>query len=226
MVQKYWYLPSQRKNDSWKLICDPRIVHIGRLSGMLLAPRSTFFSFRQARRRCQSRLNKHLGDLCVLLGQHEAALKYYSQATDQLKSANDWLWMAAALEGQCCASINASHPRRRENDEQEGQTVDVEIKEKRRLTLKRNSRKSPSRSRASQLMSNDEIVSTYEKALVEYSKVETWLVIVDVRGSGWLWFSSGMRLWWKETVVFVVLGISLSSRFLFVFWFCGLFSLV
>ena len=126
---------------------------------------------RQARRRCQSRLNKHLGDLCLLLGQHESAFKYYSTAADQLKAANDLLWMAGALEGQCAASINVSHPAMKENSEGEEQTSEVRRKGKRQLTLKRNSQKSPSRKSPSELMSDSDIVLMYDRALAEYSKV-------------------------------------------------------
>lgn len=88
--------------------------------------------------------------------------------------------MGAALEGQCTASINSSHPCRQENEGEH--TEAVQSKGKRQLTLKRNSRKSPSRHKACELMSKDEIVSTFGKALMEYSKVIIFVLSPLVQG--------------------------------------------
>ena len=49
--------------------------------------------FRTYRKRCQGRLRKHLGDLCLLAGQPGEALLHYQTCLDILKSASDWLWL-------------------------------------------------------------------------------------------------------------------------------------
>lgn len=41
----------------------------------------------------------------MLTGLHQDALSQYSMATEHLRTVNDFLWLAGALEGQCASSI-------------------------------------------------------------------------------------------------------------------------
>lgn len=52
---------------------------------------------RMYRKRCQGRLRKFLGDLCLLAGVPSEAIAHYQTALDILRSSADWLW----LGGEC-----------------------------------------------------------------------------------------------------------------------------
>ncbi|XP_078584497.1 trafficking protein particle complex subunit 9-like isoform X3 [Branchiostoma floridae x Branchiostoma japonicum] len=65
---------------------------------------------RAFRKRCQGRMRKYSGDLCLLAGLTQEALLHYQASADILKSANDWLWLAAAFEGTCAASVTVQYP--------------------------------------------------------------------------------------------------------------------
>ena len=60
---------------------------------------------RNNRKRVLGRLKKHLGDLSLQAGKLAEAWNYYQVAVDVLKPANDWLWLAASLEGLCSVSV-------------------------------------------------------------------------------------------------------------------------
>ena len=60
--------------------------------------------------RCVGRLKKQLGDLCLQVGRVGEALEHYSQALDILRAYNDWLWLAACLEGMGAASTVLLYP--------------------------------------------------------------------------------------------------------------------
>lgn len=60
---------------------------------------------RNNRKRVMGRLKKHLGDLSLQAGLLAEAWNYYQVAADVLRPANDWLWLAASLEGLCAVSV-------------------------------------------------------------------------------------------------------------------------
>ena len=60
---------------------------------------------RNNRKRVLGRLKKHLGDLSLQAGLLAEAWNYYNVAVDVLRPANDWLWLAASLEGLCAVSV-------------------------------------------------------------------------------------------------------------------------
>ena len=60
---------------------------------------------RNNRKRVLGRLKKHLGDLSLQAGLLAEAWNYYQVAGDVLRPANDWLWLAASLEGLCAVSV-------------------------------------------------------------------------------------------------------------------------
>lgn len=65
---------------------------------------------RNNKKRCTGRMTKHLGDLCLQAGLVSESLTYYTNASEILKSVNDWLWLGAAFEGLCAASALVLYP--------------------------------------------------------------------------------------------------------------------
>ncbi|ODN02451.1 Trafficking protein particle complex subunit 9 [Orchesella cincta] len=65
------------------------------------------------KRRADGRLKKQLGDLSLQAGLLSEAISHYHSAADILKSVNDWLWLAGALEGMCSASVACLYPQLR-----------------------------------------------------------------------------------------------------------------
>ena len=65
---------------------------------------------RTFRKKCLGRMRKHIADLSLLAGLPTEALTHYCAAIDQLRNVSDWLWLAAALEGQCVASLALLYP--------------------------------------------------------------------------------------------------------------------
>lgn len=65
---------------------------------------------RNNRKRCIGRMTKHLGDLCLQAGLYSDALSHYNSAATILQGVNDWLWLGAALEGLCAASVIVLYP--------------------------------------------------------------------------------------------------------------------
>ncbi|GFQ92975.1 trafficking protein particle complex subunit 9 [Trichonephila clavata] len=57
------------------------------------------------KKRCLGRMKKHIGDLALQAGLPLEALSLYVTSIEHLKSGQDWLWLAAAYEGQCSASV-------------------------------------------------------------------------------------------------------------------------
>lgn len=60
-------------------------------------------------------MKKHIGDLALQAGLPLEALSLYANAVELLKSGQDWLWLAAAYEGQCAASIILMYPSKNRN---------------------------------------------------------------------------------------------------------------
>lgn len=55
-------------------------------------------------------MRKHVGDLCLQAGMLQDALVHYHMAVELLRSVNDFLWLGAALEGLCSASVISHYP--------------------------------------------------------------------------------------------------------------------
>ncbi|XP_066524848.1 trafficking protein particle complex subunit 9 [Hoplias malabaricus] len=65
---------------------------------------------RHYKKRCQGRMRKHVGDLCLQAAMLQDALVHYHMAVELLRSVNDFLWLGAALEGLCSASVIFHYP--------------------------------------------------------------------------------------------------------------------
>ncbi|XP_027259575.1 trafficking protein particle complex subunit 9 isoform X4 [Cricetulus griseus] len=65
---------------------------------------------RHYKKRCQGRMRKHVGDLCLQAGMLQDALVHYHMSVELLRSVNDFLWLGAALEGLCSASVISHYP--------------------------------------------------------------------------------------------------------------------
>lgn len=49
--------------------------------------------FRHYKKRCQGRMRKHVGDLCLQAGMLQDALVHYHMAVELLRGVNDFLWL-------------------------------------------------------------------------------------------------------------------------------------
>ncbi|XP_036779007.2 trafficking protein particle complex subunit 9 isoform X7 [Manis pentadactyla] len=65
---------------------------------------------RHYKKRCQGRMRKHVGDLCLQAGALQDSLVHYHMSVELLRSVNDFLWLGAALEGLCSASVVCHYP--------------------------------------------------------------------------------------------------------------------
>ncbi|XP_059528352.1 trafficking protein particle complex subunit 9 isoform X2 [Myotis daubentonii] len=65
---------------------------------------------RHYKKRCQGRMRKHVGDLCLQAGMLQDSLVHYHMAVELLRAVNDFLWLGAALEGLCSASVIYHYP--------------------------------------------------------------------------------------------------------------------
>ncbi|XP_029369775.1 trafficking protein particle complex subunit 9 isoform X2 [Echeneis naucrates] len=65
---------------------------------------------RHYKKRCQGRMRKHVGDLCLQAGMLQDALVHYHMSVELLRGVNDFLWLGAALEGLCSASVIFHYP--------------------------------------------------------------------------------------------------------------------
>ncbi|XP_054564447.1 trafficking protein particle complex subunit 9 isoform X2 [Eptesicus fuscus] len=65
---------------------------------------------RHYKKRCQGRMRKHVGDLCLQAGMLQDSLVHYHMAVELLRAVNDFLWLGAALEGLCSASVICHYP--------------------------------------------------------------------------------------------------------------------
>ena len=65
---------------------------------------------RTNKKRTYGRYRKHLGDQCLLCDLPAEALTHYEAAVEILRSCNDWIWLAGALEGLCSISVMVHYP--------------------------------------------------------------------------------------------------------------------
>ncbi|XP_044738688.1 protein brunelleschi [Chrysoperla carnea] len=169
----FWVLESKRLERSRE--------KIERVS-LLLAPfeKKDFVGLdlesRNNKKRCMGRITKHLGDLSLQAGLISESLTFYYSARDTLKSVNDWLWLGAAYEGLCAASVLVLYPNFQ-----------------RSVPLQRNSSLqdgSPGKSRSNSvvsipstelirvrkditnILSEDDISKKYREAIIHYSKYQ------------------------------------------------------
>ena len=57
-------------------------------------------SARHYKKRCQGRMRKHVGDLCLQAGMLQDALVHYHMAVELLRGVNDFLWLGGKSGGQ------------------------------------------------------------------------------------------------------------------------------
>ncbi|CAM1328735.1 TRAPPC9 (predicted) [Pycnogonum litorale] len=65
---------------------------------------------RSQKKKILGRLKKHMGDLSLQSSLPSEALVHYTAAVGLLESTNDFLWLAAAYEGLCSASVILLYP--------------------------------------------------------------------------------------------------------------------
>ena len=56
--------------------------------------------FRHYKKRCQGRMRKHVGDLCLQAGMLQDSLVHYHMSVELLRSVNDFLWLGG--KAVCC----------------------------------------------------------------------------------------------------------------------------
>lgn len=57
---------------------------------------------RHYKKRCQGRMRKHVGDLCLQAGMLQDALVHYHMAVELLRAVNDFLWLGGKSGETCC----------------------------------------------------------------------------------------------------------------------------
>lgn len=55
------------------------------------------FLSRHYKKRCQGRMRKHVGDLCLQAGMLQDSLVHYHMAVEFLRSVNDFLWLGGKI---------------------------------------------------------------------------------------------------------------------------------
>lgn len=61
---------------------------------------------RHYKKRCQGRMRKHVGDLCLQAGMLQDALVHYHMAVELLRSVNDFLWLGGKTEEEDVALLS------------------------------------------------------------------------------------------------------------------------
>lgn len=56
---------------------------------------------RHYKKRCQGRMRKHVGDLCLQAGMLQDALVHYHMAVELLRAVNDFLWLGGKSREWC-----------------------------------------------------------------------------------------------------------------------------
>ena len=62
-------------------------------SVVVLSSQFMLLYFRHYKKRCQGRMRKHVGDLCLQAGMLQDALVHYHMAVELLRGVNDFLWL-------------------------------------------------------------------------------------------------------------------------------------
>lgn len=103
----FWVLESKRLDRSFEKL-DKVPLLVAPFENKTLVGVDT--DTRNYKKRCLGRMRKHIADLSLLAGLPSEALSLYANAISTLKAVNDWLWLAAAFEGQCVASLALLYP--------------------------------------------------------------------------------------------------------------------
>uniref|UniRef100_A0A8B9PB19 Trafficking protein particle complex 9 n=1 Tax=Apteryx owenii TaxID=8824 RepID=A0A8B9PB19_APTOW len=140
---------------------------------------------RHYKKRCQGRMRKHVGDLCLQAGMLQDSLVHYHMAVELLRSVNDFLWLGAALEGLCSASVIYHYPGgtggKAGTRRAQGGSLSAEAGNRHRpgaLTSNGiNADTSAEIGRAKNCLSPEDIIDKYKEAISYYSKYKNAGVI-------------------------------------------------
>lgn len=67
-------------------------------TALVFSPRLPLIYLRHYKKRCQGRMRKHVGDLCLQAGMLQDALVHYHMAVELLRGVNDFLWLGGKSE--------------------------------------------------------------------------------------------------------------------------------
>ncbi|XP_066594178.1 protein brunelleschi [Prorops nasuta] len=173
----FWVLESKRLERSRE--------KVDRGVPLLLAPfeKKDFIGLdlesRNNRKRCIGRITKNLGDLCLQAGLPGDALSHYSTAANILQSVNDWLWLGAACEGLCAASVLILYPNmcrnlplQRNSSLQEGSPGKQRHGSQIAATLPSPPVIEATKSNIPYILQPEDISKKYKEAIVHYSKYQ------------------------------------------------------
>lgn len=75
-----------------------------------LPPSSPLLDLRHYKKRCQGRMRKHVGDLCLQAGMLQDALVHYHMAVELLRGVNDFLWLGGTPGCRTTEKFVFQHP--------------------------------------------------------------------------------------------------------------------
>ncbi|KAM6171429.1 trafficking protein particle complex subunit 9 [Erethizon dorsatum] len=140
---------------------------------------------RHYKKRCQGRMRKHVGDLCLQAGMLQDSLVHYHMSVELLRSVNDFLWLGAALEGLCSASVIYHYPGgtggKTGARRLQGSSLPAEAANRHRPGALTTNGINPDTSaeigRAKNCLSPEDIIDKYKEAISYYSKYKNAGVI-------------------------------------------------
>ncbi|XP_012285614.1 protein brunelleschi [Orussus abietinus] len=139
---------------------------------------------RNNKKRCLGRMTKHLGDLCLQAGLPGDALNLYNSAANILQAVNDWLWLGAAYEGLCSASVLVLYPNmcrslplQRNSSLQEGSPGKQRRGSQAVASLPPAPTAEIAKSTMPHILAPEEISKKYCDAIVHYSKYQNAAII-------------------------------------------------
>ncbi|XP_022357844.1 trafficking protein particle complex subunit 9 isoform X2 [Enhydra lutris kenyoni] len=123
-------------------------------------------------------MRKHVGDLCLQAGMLQDSLVHYHMSVELLRSVNDFLWLGAALEGLCSASVIYHYPGgtggRTGARRFQGSSLPAEAANRHRPGALTTNGINPDTSseigRAKNCLSPEDIIDKYKEAISYYSK--------------------------------------------------------
>lgn len=109
----FWILESKRREEAQRenrqermaLLCTP--FEKKDFVGLDLDSRAN-------KKRIYGRYQKYLGDLNLICDRILEAYEHYQLSSDALRSCNDWIWLAGAMEGLCAISVMLHYPSSRQ----------------------------------------------------------------------------------------------------------------
>lgn len=136
---------------------------------------------RHYKKRCQGRMRKHVGDLCLQAGMLQDSFVHYHMSVELLRSVNDFLWLGAALEGLCSASVIYHYPGgtggRTGARRFQGSSLPAEAANRHRPGALTTNGINPDTSseigRAKNCLSPEDIIDKYKEAISYYSKYKS-----------------------------------------------------